>query len=44
MLFTVVARKRPVWLWTVYGSHSGGMEASLEEAQAKFKMATAAWP
>lgn len=32
---------REVWLWTVYGRHARGMEDTLEQAQRRFKEATA---
>jgi hypothetical protein len=38
--FTRASNNRDLWLWTVYGSSVGGMEDTLEEAQAKFKRAT----
>ena len=33
----IAAGARVVWLWTIYGSSDGGMEDTLEEAQARFK-------
>ena len=39
--------QRDVWRWSVYGSSSGGMEDTLEDAQQRFKEAyqnkTARW-
>ena len=35
--FTRGAGSRDVWLWTVYGRSSGGMEETLDEAKRKFK-------
>ena len=37
--FMLAAFQREVWRWSVYGSASGGMEDTLEEAQRKFKQA-----
>jgi hypothetical protein len=31
------AGHRDVWRWTLYGSSSGGMEDTLEDAQRRFK-------
>jgi hypothetical protein len=35
----IAAGSRIVWHWTVYGKSTGGMEDTLEEAQAGFKAA-----
>jgi hypothetical protein len=35
---THAAGKRDVWRWTIYGTSKGGMEDTLEYAQAKFKI------
>lgn len=37
---TIATAGRHVWLWTVYGRATGGMEVSLAEAQQHFKDAT----
>ena len=30
--------RRDVWRWTIYGTSKGGMEDTLQDAQAKFKI------
>ena len=39
---TVATASRHVWLWTVYGRATRGMEETLEQAQRRFKGATGA--